>query len=104
MTTNSRKEPRPVTPAPAADSGPATGVIAATDDRPVSRLRRIVGVVGVQNISLIIAIALVVTIIGVQNPLFFTVPNLKVIGTAIAIMGLLAVVQTVVIILGALDI
>lgn len=70
--------------------------------RPLAK--RIVNVVGVQNISLIIAIALVVAIIGVQNPLFFGVANLRVIGTAITIMGLLAVVQTIVIILGALDI
>ena len=69
-----------------------------------SAIRRFVSAVGVQNISLIIAIALVVAIIGIQNPLFFTVSNLKVIGTAVAIVGLLAVVQTVVIILGALDI
>jgi ribose transport system permease protein len=60
--------------------------------------------VGVQNISLLIAIALVVAIIGSQDPLFFTGGNLKVIGTAVAIAGLLAVVQTLVIIMGALDI
>lgn len=70
----------------------------------ISGLRRVISAIGVQNISLIIAIAIVVAIIGIQNPLFFTVPNLKVIGTAIAIVGLLAVVQTIVIILGALDI
>ena len=39
-------------------------------ERP-SLPKRIVSVVGVQNISLIIAIALVVAIIGIQNPLFF---------------------------------
>ena len=87
---------------------------AQTDTRPpapkepeverVSAFRRVITTVGVQNISLIFAIVLVVAIIGIQNPLFFTVPNLKVIGTAIAIVGLLAVVQTIVIILGALDI
>lgn len=69
-----------------------------------SPLKRLIGGVGAQNISLIIAIVLVVAVIGLQNPLFFSVGNLKVIGTAIAIMGLLAVVQTIVIILGALDI
>lgn len=72
------------------------------DRQPLAR--RIVNVIGVQNISLIIAIALVAAIIGIQNPLFFGVANLRVIGTAITIMGLLAVVQTIVIILGALDI
>lgn len=76
----------------------------STTVEPVSPLRRVIRAIGVQNISLIIAIALLVTLIGVQNPLFFSVENLKVIGTAIAIVGLLAVVQTIVIILGALDI
>ncbi|WP_220700650.1 ABC transporter permease [Mycetocola tolaasinivorans] len=66
--------------------------------------RRFLTAMGVQNVSLLIAIAFVVLVIGSQNPLFFTVPNLKVIGTAIAISGLLAVVQTLVIIMGALDI
>jgi ribose transport system permease protein len=60
--------------------------------------------VGVQNISLLIAIAVLVIIIGTQNPLFFGLNNIRVIGTAIAVTGLLAVVQTVVIIMGALDI
>lgn len=67
-------------------------------------VRRVIGAVGAQNISLIIAIGIVVAIIGLQSPLFFGIQNLKVIGTAIAVMGLLAVVQTIVIILGALDI
>ena len=71
---------------------------------PQSLPKRLLAIVGVQNVSLLIAIALVVLVIGTQNPLFFTVGNLKVIGTAIAISGLLAVVQTIVIILGALDI
>lgn len=60
--------------------------------------------VGVQNISLLIAIAVLVIIIGTQNPLFFGLDNVRVIGTAVAVTGLLAVVQTVVIIMGALDI
>lgn len=81
----------------------ATQPAATAADRP-PLLKRIIGGIGVQNLSLILAIAIVVAIIGVQNPLFFGVGNLKVIGTAISIMGLLAVVQTMVIILGALDI
>jgi len=60
--------------------------------------------VGVQNISLLIAIAVLMIIIGTQNPLFFGLDNVRVIGTAVAVTGLLAVVQTVVIIMGALDI
>ncbi|MBM7832206.1 ribose transport system permease protein [Agromyces cerinus] len=67
-------------------------------------VRRVLAAVGVQNISLLMAIALVVVVIGTQNPLFFTAGNMRVIGTAIAISGLLAVVQTMVIIMGGLDI
>lgn len=96
MSVDIRKEPETVSTATQTAPAPAA------EETPL--LRRIVGAVGVQNISLIIAIVLVVAIIGIQNPLFFGVGNLKVIGTAIAIMGLLAVVQTIVIILGALDI
>lgn len=70
----------------------------------VSPFRRAVNAVGVQNISLIVAVGLVVFLIGVQNPIFFTPANLIAIGTAVAVVGLLAVVQTIVIILGALDI
>jgi ribose transport system permease protein len=93
-----RKDEKPVT-----TQTPQTGSIPADAERdPLAK--RIVTTVGVQNISLLIAIALVVAVIGIQNPLFFGVANLKVIGNAVAVMGLLAVVQTIVIILGALDI
>ncbi|MCU1412451.1 MAG: sugar transporter permease [Rhodoglobus sp.] len=77
---------------------------AVTAEPRLGPLRRVVGGIGVQNISLLMAIGLLLLIIGTQNPLFFTVGNLRVIGTAIAISGLLAVVQTMVIIMGALDI
>lgn len=97
MSVTSRKE---VTPVSTTEAPPTTDV----DVVRTPALKRVVAAVGVQNISLIAAIGIVVAIIGFQNPLFFGVQNLKVIGTAIAIMGLLAVVQTIVIILGALDI
>jgi ribose transport system permease protein len=63
-----------------------------------------VTIVGVQNISLILAIAALVAVIGSSNAAFFGVSNLTVIGTAVAISGSLAVVQTLAIIMGALDI
>jgi len=85
----------PVLPAQTQTQPPAPPT---SDVERASTFRRVITTVGVQNISLIFAIAIVVAIIGIQNPLFFTVPNLKVIGTAIAIVGLLAVVQTIVII------
>lgn len=96
MSIDSRKETTTVTTTVANTT--------AAEARQLSPLRRAIGAIGVQNLSLILAIVIVVAIIGLQNPLFFSVQNLKVIGTAISIMGLLAVVQTIVIILGALDI
>ncbi|MBD3780154.1 MAG: ABC transporter permease [Micrococcales bacterium] len=66
-------------------------------------LRRVVLAVGVQNLSLILAIAILVAVIGSQNSAFFLTSNLKTIGMAVTISGLLALVQTVVIILGGID-
>jgi ribose transport system permease protein len=96
MSIDSRKETSTVTTTAANTT--------SVETQPLSPIRRVIAAIGVQNLSLILAIAVVVAIIGIQNPLFFGVQNLKVIGTAISIMGLLAVVQTIVIILGALDI
>jgi ribose transport system permease protein len=83
---------------------PTSTNLTAIDDAKTTPLRRLLHAVGVQNISLLMAIGVLLIIVGTQNPLFFTVGNLRVIGTAIAISGLLAVVQTMVIIMGALDI
>lgn len=66
-------------------------------------VRRVVLAIGVQNLSLILAIAVLVAIIGSQNDAFFLGSNLKTIGMAVTISGLLALVQTVVIILGGID-
>jgi ribose transport system permease protein len=69
-----------------------------------SLLRRIVTKVGVQNLSLIAALVVLVTIVGTQNPNFFVFQNLVSIGNSITIFGVLAIVQTLVILLGGLDI
>lgn len=66
--------------------------------------RRVLDKVGVHNVSLIIALVALSAGIASQNPDFFLVANLRGIGTAVVITGILAVAQTVVIILGALDI
>ncbi|HEY2674399.1 MAG TPA: ABC transporter permease [Rugosimonospora sp.] len=66
--------------------------------------RRLLRAVGVQNISLVIALAVLVAIIGAQNSNFFLLTNIETIGTAVTVVGLLAVVQTVVMLLGGLDI
>jgi ribose transport system permease protein len=72
--------------------------------RAGSSVRRVLDRVGVQNVSLLIALAFLVALIGAQDPSFFRASNLEIIGMAVAITGVLAVAQTVIIILGALDI
>lgn len=74
-----------------------------TAQRP-SMARNVLDGVGVTNVSILIALAAVLIAIAFINTSFFQPRNLVVIGTSIAIMGLLAVVQTVVIIVGGLDI
>lgn len=69
-----------------------------------SSLRRIVDAVGGQNLSLLAALALLVLVIGTRNSGLFYAQNLKTIGTSVAILGIIAVGQTVVMILGGLDI
>lgn len=92
MTTTAPAEPaaRPSPP----DDGAARG----------RAFRRLLARVGVQNLSLIIALVLLVTIIGAQDPNFFRLQNLLAIGSAITVFGILAIVQTLVILLGGLDI
>lgn len=67
-------------------------------------LRRTLDVIGVQNLSLIIALIVLCAVIGSQNSNFFLLSNIKTIGTTVSIVGILAVVQTVVMLLGGLDI
>ncbi len=66
--------------------------------------RRILAAVGAQNASLVLAIGLLAAIIGSQEPHFFRTANLDVIGTSIAILGIIAFGETVVMLLGGLDI
>ncbi|TPW30346.1 ABC transporter permease [Pararhizobium mangrovi] len=77
----------------------------SADARPKEgRARRVLNAIGVQNISLVIALILLVAFIGSQNSNFFYTSNLATIGTTVAIVGILAVVQTVVMLIGGLDI
>ncbi|CDX23880.1 fused L-arabinose transporter subunits of ABC superfamily: membrane components [Mesorhizobium sp. ORS 3324] len=63
------------------------------------------GRIGAQNISLLIALAVLVAIFGALRPdVFFTPRNLINIGLAVTILGILAMAQTVVIVSGGLDI
>jgi ribose transport system permease protein len=60
--------------------------------------------IGIQNLSLIAAIVFLAVIIGSQNSNFFSIANTRVIGEGVAILGVLAVGQTVIMLLGGLDI
>jgi ribose transport system permease protein len=66
--------------------------------------RRILSTIGPQNLSLIGALIVVVAIFTWLNSGYLTWDNIQVIGEAATVAGLLAVVQTVVIICGAMDI
>jgi ribose/xylose/arabinose/galactoside ABC-type transport system permease subunit len=60
--------------------------------------------VGAQNWRLLIALALLVAIIASQSEYFLTTANLLIIGQGVAVVGVLAVAETVVIVSGGLDI
>jgi ribose transport system permease protein len=66
--------------------------------------RRVLTTIGPQNLSLIGALVVVVAIFTWLNSGYFTWDNIQVIGEAATVAGLLSVVQTVVIICGAMDI
>ncbi len=76
----------------------------ATGQARHSPARRLVNAVGGQNISLLVALALLVAVIGINNSGLFYAQNLKTVGTSVAILGIIAVGQTMVMILGGLDI
>ena len=67
----------------------------------VGRLAR---AVGGQNLSLLVALGLLVTVIGLQRPNFFRPANLLTIGVAVSLLGLVSLAQTVTILAGGLDI
>lgn len=82
--------------------GPAQ---AATVAQPAtSPLRRALDVVGLQNVSLLIALAVLVIAISTQTDKFWLPANLLNIGVSVSLVGLVAIVQTVVIVSGGLDI
>jgi ribose/xylose/arabinose/galactoside ABC-type transport system permease subunit len=67
--------------------------------------RRWVAAIGAQNLSLLLALLILVAIFGSLRPdVFFLPRNLLNIGLAITILGILAMAQTVVIVSGGLDI
>lgn len=86
------------------ESSPSPGSPAATGRSADPIWRKLLAKIGVQNLSLIIALVLLVTFVGAQDPNFFGPQNLLAIGSAITVFGILAIVQTLVILLGGLDI
>ncbi|TQF02836.1 ABC transporter permease [Kitasatospora acidiphila] len=77
-----------------------------TGDRPTpaATARTWLAKAGGQNLGLIGAMTLVLALFGSLNPNYLSWDNIQVIAEAVTISGLLAVVQTVVIICGGLDI
>jgi ribose/xylose/arabinose/galactoside ABC-type transport system permease subunit len=68
-------------------------------------LRRLINGIGVNNLSLLIALVILVVLIYIEQPLFLTWQNLlNSLAQSIVIVGLLALGETVVIIAGGLDI
>src|ERR1700730_4441775 len=69
-----------------------------------SLLLRANSTVGAQNWRLLIALALLVAVIASQSEYFLTTANLLIIGQGVAVIGVLALAETVVIVSGGLDI
>jgi ribose/xylose/arabinose/galactoside ABC-type transport system permease subunit len=89
-------------PAPGGGSGPNVPLAA---DENVSTARRIINTIGVDNLSLILALIGIVAVVVWLQPLFLSWQNLmNSLSQSIVIVGLLAVGQTVVIVAGMLDI
>lgn len=73
-------------------------------DRPAAFRPKLLSRISGQNISLVGALILVLVLFGVLNDNYLSLSNMQVIAEAATITGLLAIVQTVVIICGGLDI
>src|SRR6185295_11239940 len=93
---------------PVRRSGPVNSLdhtLAASDGGTRGRTSQLVDRIGVHNISLLIALAVLIAIFGtLRGDVFFSARNLLNIGLGITILGVLAMSQTVVIVAGGLDI
>lgn len=83
-----------------------TNIAATTGSRPAggNPFKAIARFAGAENLSLIIALILLVVLIASQTPFFFVPRNLMNIGMNLAVVGVLGVGMTIVIVSGALDI
>jgi ribose transport system permease protein len=89
---------------PASDPAPGAPEPARRLDSSTLTPRRILRAIGPGNLSLIGALIVLVIIFSSLNGGYLSTGNLAGIGDAVTVFGLLAVVQTVVIICGAMDI
>lgn len=80
-----------------------TSVKAPEGTRPKSVVRRLLDQIGAQNLILLAAIIVLASVLASLNSNFLLPTNLITIGTAVTISGLLAVVQTSVMIMGGID-
>lgn len=71
---------------------------------PAAIGRQIIASVGAENLSLLIALAILVVLIASQSDKFFLSQNLLNIGQNISVVGLVAIGETIVIVAGMLDI
>ncbi|WP_250306573.1 ABC transporter permease [Streptomyces sp. A 4/2] len=78
--------------------------VKGTPGSPASSRPGLLAGISGQNISLVGALVLVLVLFGVLNDNYLSLSNMQVIAEAATITGLLAIVQTVVIICGGLDI
>ncbi len=77
----------------------------SAEARPTPTLTRIVERVGIHNLSLILALVVLLVIFGaLRGDVFFSTRNILNIGMGVAILGVLAISQTAVIVSGGLDI
>ena len=81
---------------------PRAAVRAAS--RATSPLKALGQFIGPENLSLIIALAILVALIASQTPFFFTPRNLLNIGQNLSVVGLISVGMTIVIVSNGLDI
>ncbi len=84
---------------------PSPSVRVRTQNPLVSAMGWINRVVGAQNLGLVIALIVLIIIIGSrQSEIFFTVRNWLNIGAAVALIGVVAIAQTMVMLSGGLDV
>lgn len=66
-------------------------------------MRNVASIVGTNNLRLLLVLAILAAIVTAASPYFLTTGNLVNIGQAVAVLGILAVAETVVIASGGLD-